>query len=302
MPSTQIFQQKRETIAGTVRALAEGAETDLHQEVKISDSTDGLSAEAAIYNIAHSTWKDVQKDDPFRISLGYVNGPFKPCVYGIVQEKLQPERYGADYKYAFKGRDKSGATLRQTYESHTWNKPTIRQVAQDMAGFCSLGLGKITTPGITLKRRWPIMDEHNIRYWLDELVKEANESGTQYHAYAQAGKLYFKPKSTGTTQAITLTDGKGGNVIHIDETQGKDKKTGGGDSVKFEALLDPRIRRDGLVSVDTEDYSGAYRVHEYTITSSTESGDHTMKGTIAPTSAKYVSLPNTTTYATVGKS
>lgn len=302
MASTQVFQQKRAISAGSAQAIADGSPDDMHMEISVTHNKDGLSAEASIYNLAHDTWKGMKGGEPFRISLGYHNGPFAACIFGSIQERLQPERDGADYKYTFKGRDKSGAALRGTFKSHTWVKPTITQVARDMAGYAGLSTGEISAPGGSLGKRWAMSKEHNIRHWLNKLVDEANDAGgQQYHAYARGGKLYLKPKAdTVPSQGIELTDGRTGNVVHIDESEGKDKKSGGGSKLDFEAVLDPRATKDALVSVSTEDYSGVYRIVEYELTSSTETGDHTLSGTLAPTGSNYEVVPQASPVRTAG--
>lgn len=296
MSATEIWQQKREVVAGSSQAIADGSPDDMHMDVSVTHNKDGLVAEASIYNIAHDTWKGMTAGEPFRISLGYHNGPFATCILGVIQERLQPERDGGDYKYTFKGRDESGASLRGLYRSHTWIEPAAAQIATDIAGWAGLSTGVIDVPpsGNELGKRWSITKEHNARHWLDKLVDEANDAaGEQHHAYAREGKLHLKPKSESRqAQALQLSDGKTGNVIQIDEAQGKDGKTGGGAKLDVEAVLDPRVSKDALVSVDTEDYSGTYRMDEYELTSSTENGDHTLKATLAPTSAKYNVIEN----------
>lgn len=287
MSTTEVFQQRREVVAGSIQAVADGSVTDLHQDVSITCDDDGLAAEASIYNVAHDTWKSVEKGDPFRISLGYRDGPYKACILGLIQEKHPPERDGGDIKYTFKGRDESGAALRGTYESHTWNKAALGQVARDIASFAGLSAGRIEISG-TFEERWPISKEHNLHHWLKELKTEADDRSEQQHEFhASEGQLHFAPKEQPAQQALRLEDGRTGNVIKLDEAQGKDKKSGGGSDLEFEALLDPRVQKNGLVSVSTEDYSGTYRIAEYELNSSTENGRHELSGKLSPTGSEY---------------
>lgn len=287
MSASEVFQQKREVVAGSIQAVADGSVTDLHQDVSITHDDDGLVAEASIYNVAHDTWKTVEKGDPFRISLGYHNEPFKTCILGVIQEKHPPERDGSDIKYTIKGRDESGAVLRGTYKSHTWNKPTLAQVARDIAGFAGLSPGRIALSG-RFDERWPISKEHNLHHWLKELKTEADDRSDQQHEFhASEGQLHFTPKEQYAQQALRLEDGRTGNVMKIAEAQGKDKKSGGGSNLEFEALLDPRVQKNGLVSVSTQDYSGTYRITQYELSSSTDDGQHKLSGEIAPTGSEY---------------
>lgn len=291
MPSTEVFQQKREVVCGSIQAIADGSKTDLHQDVSVTFDKDGLVAEASIWNVAHDTWKSVSKGDPFRVSLGYRNGPYSVCILGVIQEKAPPERDESDIKYRFKGRDQSGAALRGTYKSHTWIQPTLTQVARDIAGFAGLSPGRISIGAGSFEERWPISKEHNLHHWLTQLVKEADERTEKQHEFhAEAGKLHFTPKEQGAEEAITLEDGRDGNVIKIDESEGKNKKSGGGAGLEFEALLDPRVKKGGLAAVTTQDYNGTYRVKEYELKSSTDSGEHILTGKLASTGSKYRSL------------
>lgn len=287
MSTTAAYQQRREVVAGSIQAVADGSVTDLHQDVSITYDDDGLVAEASIYNVAHDTWKSVEKGDPFRISLGYREGPFNACILGLIQEKHPPERDGSDIKYTFKGRDESGAALRGTYKSHTWNKAALAQVARDIASFAGLSPGRIEIEG-TFGERWPISKEHNLHHWLKELVTEADDRNEQQHEFhASEGQLHFAPKEQPAEQALRLEDGRTGNVIKIDEAQGKDKKSDGGSDLEFEALLDPRVQKNGLASVETQDYSGTYRISEYELSSSTDNGRHELSGKLSPTGSKY---------------
>lgn len=293
MPSTEVFQQKREVVAGSIQAIADGSKTDLHQDVSVKVDKDGLMAEASIWNVAHDTWKSVSKGDPFRVSLGYRSGPYKRCILGVIQEKRAPERDGSDIKYTFKGRDKSGAALRGTYKSHTWVTPTLTQVARDIAAFAGLSPGRISIGAGSFEERWPISKEHNLNHWLGELATEANDrTGTQHEFHAAAGKLHFGPKEQAAQQAITLEDGRDGNVISIDEAEGKNKKSGGGADLDFEALLDPRVSKGGLAAVTTQDYNGTYRITEYELQSSTDTGEHILTGKLASTGSKYRAIDN----------
>ncbi|WP_330633727.1 hypothetical protein [Halocatena halophila] len=288
MSVSAAFQQKREVVAGSIQAVAEGAEQDLHQDVKITCDKDGLQAEATIYNVARDTWKSVKKGDPFRISLGYLNGPYSVCILGSIQEKLPPEREGADVKYKIKGRDKSGAALRGTYQSHTWNKPTLDEIVHDIAGFAGLSPGIIDTSGGSIEQRWPMSKEHNLYHWLKELKKEADsQSGKQHEFHAESGKLHFTPKEQPSQQALRLEDGPKGNVIKLDEQQGKDKQSDDSGGLEFEALLDPRVKKNGLASIATENYSGTFRITEYELKSSTDTGKHRLSGKLASTGSKY---------------
>ncbi|MFL9708926.1 hypothetical protein, partial [Aeromonas veronii] len=76
---------------------------------------DGLTATVKIWNIAWDSWRSIDEEDPFRIRLGYRDGPELTVFFGIIDEKLSPEREGADTAYVLKGPDESESILRGTY-------------------------------------------------------------------------------------------------------------------------------------------------------------------------------------------
>lgn len=295
MSSREAFQQKRSLLAGGSEIVSEGLKTDVYQAHEVSHTADGgLSATSTVWNISRDRWSQIKVGDPFRIGLGYHDGPFTTVFFGSVQRKRPPETDGADVKYVLSGPDESEArlTAKETRWSHTWDDPTVNEVASDIAAHAGLSIGTITTPGGTLGERWPISKENSLAFWLDRLVAEADDMGQeQYEWYARAGRLYFLPKESSSGQAVTLTDGERGNTIKCDQAVGQDKKSSGGQNLEFEAFLDPRLEKDGLVSVDTETQSGVYRVGEYTLRSSTDTGEHVMQGTLVPTDAQYVVNP-----------
>lgn len=295
MSSSNVFQQKRSLLAGGSEITAEGLKTDVHQEHEISHTADGgLSATSIVWNISRDRWNRIKTGDPFRIGLGYLEGPFSTVFFGSVEQKRPPVKDGSDIKYELTGPDESEARLKakETRWSHTWDDPTIGEVASGIAAHAGLAVGTISPPGGTLGERWPISRENSLAFWLDRLVREANDMGQkQYEWYARAGKLYFVPKEAGSGQAVTLTDGERGNTIKCDQAVGQTKKSSGGPNLEFEAFLDPRIEKDGLVSVDTETQSGVYRVGEYSLESSTDTGNHVMTGTLVPTDSQYVVNP-----------
>ena len=290
--SSQTFQQKRITEAGSLKATAEGLASDIHQSVELSQTTDGaLSATVDLWNIARDSWRSVSVGDPFRVGLGYHPSPFTTVFFGVVKTKHPPERDDAGLKYQISGEDQSAARLKAIYRSHTWTDPTIAEVVAEIAARAGLSVGSVQAPGSPIGERWPICKENCLAHWLDQLVREADDKAEEKHEWhADGGRLHFHPRSHDAEQAVQLSGGEDGNTIRIDESTGSTsaKKTSSGNALDFEAFLDPRLRQDGLVAVDTQDYSGVYRVSEYSFTSSTENGDHLMEGTLEPTGSQYV--------------
>ncbi|ADJ14465.1 hypothetical protein [Halalkalicoccus jeotgali] len=284
------FQQVRElaTSAWTVRAA--GQPEDVRMEIEVSHSEDdGLSATVAIWNISWDSWQAIDEGDPFRIKLGYRDGPVRTVFFGTIEEKASPESEKADTSYTISGPDESEKAIRGRYRTRTWESPDIGMVVRDIASMAGISAGQIDTPGGTLDERWSISKKHSLKHALDRLVEEAGELGDEeYEWYAIAGTLHFLPKATSAPVEINaLVSGEQGNLIRAEEAEGTQKKSEGGSNIEFEALIDPLIEKDALVPLESTEHAGAYRVAHYTLDSSTESGSHTMSGELVPTDGEY---------------
>lgn len=293
--SQQVFQQRRVTEAGELAAITEGLQNDIHQEIEVTHTTEGaLSATVSLWNVSRDSWRTIGVGDPFRIGLGYLSDPFTTVFFGSVDEKSPPERDEGGVRYRLSGLDQSMERIQNTYVSHTWVNPSIGEIVSDIAGMAGLAVGYVDPPGAAIGERWPICRENSLAHWLDLLVREAQDfAETRYEWSASGGQLHFHRRDRDGEQAVNLMGGDDGNTIRIDESSGdpESQKSGGGNALEFEAYLDPRLRRNGLVAVDTEDYQGVYRITDYAFESSTETGDHRMRGTLEPTSAQYVIDP-----------
>lgn len=286
---TEFFQQKRQVDAGTILARQEGDREDVKMDIRVrfGEGDSGLEAEVTMWNLKRATWKGVRKNDPLRVKLGWLEGPYTTVLIGTIKDRMTRDD-GADTQYIVKGPD-AGKERLKLGRSKTFQDPPTSQVAQWIAGQAGLGAGRIVNAG-TIEGRWPIIDEHPFSHWLDKLVREAGElSSEKYEWYVEAGKLYFLPKRQPTETAIDIiATERGGNAINVDEAESdKDGKTSDQPDLDFEAYLDPRLTKDGLVNIRTAEYSGIYRVKEYEFNSSTESGDHLMSGTATPPDAEY---------------
>ena len=288
MSTTEAIQQYRRTILNGKEYVAEGLASDIRQEITISANEDGFTAEVALWNISRQSWNAVEKEDRFAIELGYWPSPQSLCITGTVDEKESPEKDDASIKYVFRGKDETEAAIKKGRWSNTWVEPTISRVVRDIAGQAGVGIGTIDAPGQTIKRRYPISKEKTLAHWLDEMVEHANSFGDEeYHWTTDTPQLSFMPKSRTREEAVLIKDGRRGNTITLDPSEGTTEKTEGTDDMSFEALLDPRIRKDGLVKAVSDTHPGVYRVQSYELNSNTEDGSHEMSGTLAPTDAEY---------------
>ena len=292
MSATTAYQQARRVKTNAFAAEMDGTIDDLYIDAEVTHSKDsGLSAEISVWNIKRERWQSLSKGDPFTVSLGYHDGPFEPVIFGTVNEKSPPERDDNGTKYTFRGPDEGTKLLKSNSWSHTWQSPPVEQVVRDIANEAGIGIETIKTSGATINRRYPISKKHSLYHWLNKLKNFTDEAtGTQHRHYCTAGKLSFVPKSEVYQQAVALRDGKQGNVMKIDPAEGKGKKTEGSDNLEIKMLLDPRVRKDGLARVETEDYWGTYKFGEYTMSSATSDGTHMVEATLVPSDAGYRKL------------
>lgn len=287
MPSEKLWQQYRSVEAGDVQAVAQGNDDDLDIEISIgfSKNDDGLSFDVTIWNLKYGTWAGVEKGDPCRVQLGWVGGGPSPqpvCI-GRINEKYTNTE-GPDKKYVLKGQDQS--TDRLNIEiSDAWRDQPPDAIARDIAGQVGLGIGRVESVGGAIDGIWSIKKDHPAKHWLGELVSEAEKiSGEKWEYRAEFGKFYFMKKETDVGNAINVNSG---NALKVDRASGQTEKTDGGNEIEFEAYLDPRLKKDSILNVDSADFSGLYKISSYDFTSSTTNGDHMMSGTAAPTDAYY---------------
>ncbi|WP_114576720.1 hypothetical protein [Saliphagus sp. LR7] len=287
----EAWQQYRSVHTPAFDVVAQGEyNSDVHMEVSVShDKDDGLSGEATIYNLAEDKWTQLSEGDPFRIELGYRGEITKPVIFGEVGTKQPGQVDGADTAYKFSGADESEKRIKEVRETESWEEPTVDFIARDLARLADLRPGRITVPGGVIGDSWSISQQSTLDHWFDRIVEEAEDLGDEkYEWYATRGQVNVVPKAEDVgAQIDVLTEDKQGNVLDSGEVEGKEKKSDGGSNVEVEALLDPQIEKDALVPIRTEKINGVYRIVNYSLTSSTENGDHEMELEAAPTDSEY---------------
>lgn len=283
----EFFQQVRRIEAGGIDVQARGEDDDLEMEIEVThNEDDGLTAEATLWNVARSSWESVEEGDPIRIWLGYRDGPENVVLIGEVEEKDPPER-DTNTAYRLRARDESEKRLRGIYETKTWVDQDLNLIVRDIFNLAGIQPGEIDVPGGTVDGHWSISSDHNLKKALNKVVDEAEAMADVEHEwYCLAGEGHFLPKSRDIGRQIGTLEADQ-NLIKADESDGKDDKTDGGTELEIEALLDPRIEKDALAPIQTENHNGVYRVSEYSLTSSTDNGDHTMDATLVPTDAEF---------------
>lgn len=280
---------------GGAQYVTRGKESDIHQDISVEyPEKDKATATIDLWNLSRARWNSIEKGQPIVVLLGYVDGPKETQLIGTVSKVGSPEAQGADTKYTVEAQDESEGRIRATRFSKTWNQPTIGTIVRDIFGEASVGAARVDAPAKPFERRYPIDKTKPANKWLDRMATEAEErdpQGRKYKWKAERGQGFFWPQEEAREDsAVVLKRAKKnqpGNIESLDVADGKTEKTDGPADLDFQAYLDPRLRKDGLVSVQGTDNDGVYRVTKCTLESSVTDGVHKMSGTLSDPSAKF---------------
>lgn len=283
MPS-DVFQQYRRIDVGNVQAVADGSPDDLDMSVEVRyGQKSGLSFKASLWNLKRKTWSSISEGDPIRITLGWENGPRSSVCLGRVEEK-ETAQDGADVEYILRGIDESKGQASKKL-SHTWRDRSPDQIAADLARRADLTVAQAEPVGGMIRGNWAVKRDRPLRYWFDQLTKEAEKrTGKKWEWLIQTGKFYFVPMSWHSSEVVILSYDN--TLLTMDEASGKSES----DSkleLDFRCLCEPHLRKNGIVSVQTDEWSGTYKVTDIKFVSDTVSGDHYVEGTITPGNARY---------------
>jgi len=296
--SNQPYQWKREVRCGGKRFTTQGKKNDISQSITVTQSKDGLRFSVVLYNLSRESWEAIKVDDPIEIALGYADGVFETVILGLVEERKSPTTTGADTKYKIRGTDKSEGRLRGTYWHKVWNQPTVERMVRDIAYHADLGVGRCEIPeDQPFDRRYQVNERRPLSRWLDRFAKEAKErdsNGRKFDWRARAGTLFFGPEEEPRRRSAVVfkqaTPSESGNILAggLERSDGTTGKSDGPPGLDFEVMLDPRIEKDTLVTVqNTDTYDGVYQVKSYEHSSSVRDGTHKTTGTMVGKSAEY---------------
>lgn len=206
----------------------------------------------------------------------------KGCRLGKVKKKTK-ERDGRDTVFRLKGVDATDETAKLAF-TQTFNNKRPDQIASSIAGTIGLTTGEVESVGSQISGYWGVTSDRPARYWLNQLVKEAEKrDNAAWEWFIEAGKLYFVRKDGRKEEAVELAYEN--TLLDIGEADGKDDAEQPG--LDFTAMCEPNIRKGGAVVVSTDQFSGPYKVTEYRYESSTVGGDHITKGHLAPLDVEY---------------
>lgn len=256
---------------------------DLDTEITVEMNKDGeLSFDVSVWNLAGETWSQIEQGDDCRIILGWEQGPTKSVIQGVVQ-KRKKEVDGNDVRFELKGKDKTGERTKKRL-SKSWRGKAPDRIAAHIAGQIGLTTGEVESVDEVIDGNWTISKDKPVRYWFDQLVKEAQKrTDTAWEWFTDSGKFYFVTKDGRKEQTVELSFDNALVSIGEADNESEAKKSG----LKFEALCEPRLRRGSTVVVNTDKYEGAYSLTKYKFVSDTETGDHYVEGRLAPLDVEY---------------
>lgn len=272
-----VYEQHRSVEVGPVSL--DGLDLDISVKQPKDDS---LEFEVSTWNLTDDTWSRIEKGDLCRVELGWANASVETVVLGEV-DTLNRSVDGRDIKHTLSGVDETESALKVRAQPRTWKDKRPDQIASDLVS--SVGLSAQTEPaGSPISGTWSVTTDKTVSSWLDDLLQlAANKTGVEWEWFSSAGQIHFIPRSSKASDAPKLS--RSGMLTSIGEKSDTKDDTEG--QLKFEAMCEPRITKGAAVAVDTEKFSGAYRVSNYEFVSSSVSGDHYVEGTLTPISADY---------------
>lgn len=271
-----VWSQYRKVEAGKV--VMEG----LDMSIEVS-SDENLTFDVSVWNLADETWDKIKEGDRTRVTLGWEGGDTKSVVNGVI-EKKNKQMDNRDVVFRIKGEDESDLMVKHRF-SRSWS-PVVTpvQIAGDIASECGLTTGEMGEMSDIVKKDFVAIQDKPARYWLDQLIVEAEDlTGDPWEWFVDAGNLHFVKQNGRTEEAIKLSYDNTLISIGPADSPGTEEAEG----LQFEAMLEPNLRKGGSVVVETEKYSGAYKVVEYTFDSSTVTGNHVVSGRLSPLDVDY---------------
>lgn len=273
----RVFQQERVVEAAGVSL------TNFDLDVTVRKPREGpLEFEVLVWNLAASSWEQINTGDAIRIRLGWHDGLTETVCVGEIDERKR-EQDGNDIMFTLAGVDESPAALLQRPDSgDTWTDTPPNQIASEIAG--RVGLSAVTDSAPAIVGSWSLSTDRQWKHWLDELVEIAEEkTGVEWEAVAERGQLHFVKRETEVVSAPRLS--YDGLLLSVSPKDDAEDDTEG--QLEFEAMCEPRIRQGAVVTLDPERFTGAYRVGDFAFESSSIDGDHVVRGTLTPVQAGY---------------
>lgn len=272
-----VWEQYRRVSVGDVEI------TDLDMNISVSYSQDkGLEYDVTFFNLAPSTWGSMETGTRVRIMLGWGDGEQRSVCDGTIKKRNKNIKEN-DIAFRIQGQDKSNELVKFNTTRSWTNQPPDR-IASDIGSLIGLSNGEIESVGSNISGEWTMQQDKPVRYWLDQLVNEAQDmTSYAWEWFVQAGQLHFVKKDGRKDDAVVLSYDNTLISLGPAESEGDTDEQG----LEFEAMCEPKIREGGSVLVQTEDHSGLHKVTSYTFESSSVNGDHMVRGKLSPLDVEY---------------
>jgi len=236
---------------------------------------DPLEYDLKVWNLTEQTWERFDKDSVVQIALGWESGERNPVIIGNVTDmNREPDR--GDWMYQMTGIDISEDAIKLE-PARNWRRRWRNEEPQDIVrSICNqLGLAvTVDEVGESISGVYSITGAKNVSGWFDDLLQHAADlSGVEWEWFSERGRVFFQQRSSTSGEAPRLSFD--GILLNISWKEDENSDT---ETLEFEAMLDPRFRKGAAVAVDTERFSGVYKVKTYEFQSSDETGDHLVRG------------------------
>ena len=282
---TPLWQQYRQIEFSGHTCEWRGENDDIDMKLSVTDAkNEGLSFEATVYNLAPESWQDVRVGDDCNITLGWTDGPQRQIISGTIKD-ARHDKQQTDTMFKLTGVDKSVEELNASF-AQTWRDQSPTQIARAIATHGAVGLrpGHMD-PCPPIEGRYAIRKDRPVRYWLGELLHEAQRrTSVQWEWDAHGGQLDFKRVESPTEPSVILSYDR--SLLSVEPASGLSDSDDGRE-INFRAMIQPSLRRNARVSLQTDDTSGDYRVTEVQFKSDSTTGDHLVSGRLVPAGTQH---------------
>lgn len=235
-------------------------EIDLEFEVKFDDDLEANECEIIVYNLSQNTIKNLIVNNPISITAGYQNDT--GVIFRGYISRIKTKREGCDKIttiYALDSFDLQEKDLAEiTYAAGS----TASYILKDLIGKTHLPIA-VFEP----KRDWTYEDEQSISGGLMENIRKYSEV-CGISTYINQGKVYVQSISKGINGYFNLNSDTG-LINSPNEYEENITAEDYEDTIKgleIECLLQHKITTGSVISLQSQNYSGEYRVRSGTHT------------------------------------
>lgn len=284
-----VFKQKRRLLIAD-HELGKGKvdKKGVDYSVEINFEEEVKQATIEVYNLSKETRDNIPKGDEVIIGLGWENGNFEQVFLGKIMSKTF-EYDGQDKKLTIKAKSVEGVAYKASI-SRSWSYVNPYEIIDDTLSIINLDWKNPesvkkradrlpTIKRYTMDRNRPI--KSHIEVDLVDMLEQA--TGYKWEAMLD-GYFSLTPYQDFTIPTTILPVLRYDTILlEIGEATQEGKKGGNGSdkpdgTLEADLVLDPRINKGQMVEVDTREFSGVYKVTDYTMESSTTDGTHKLTG------------------------